>query len=210
MARYFSLEDSLPLLKARTWNGYKFLTEESVREAVESLPGPSCTAETPPADTGTEKPETVAGESGAEASKPTSRPLTPAEMSKLSKGAKALNLCDNRKAAAVENFLKDTFGRIIKKTDLETSDKNCLPESILQQISNKEFMEEETTQLLYRPQNLRLQCVQYGVENYEQISPLLINYVTGSVKEYLYSMIDSSSETDFPLLILARLVLEVS
>ena len=205
MARYMSLEDSLPLLKARTFNNFKFLTEAEVKEAVEALPGPSCITEETASGSG----EAGTSESGTtDAGK--SRPLTPSELGKLSKSAKTLNLTDNRKAAAVDLFLKDTFARCVKPTDLDSEDKNCLPESILEQLSNKDFMEDEATQAIYTPQHLRLQCVQYGVDHYDDISPMLLNYVTGTVKEYLYSMISSKSETDFPLLILARLVLEVS
>lgn len=204
MATYMTLEESLPILNSCTFLKYKFHTEDGVRAAVEELPGPSCYQEGP------EGGEKVVCD-GAKQSPPPKRgrPITPTERIKLTRPAKILNLADNRQATVVEKYVKEEFKRMLIGTELQGEENNCLTEAILLQLVNKDFMEDSITHQVYTPQHLRLQCIMYAVENCEEVTPLLTNYMSGSVKEYLFSIIPATSECDFPMLILARLLLEV-
>ena len=127
----------------------------------------------------------------------------------MSKVSKVLNICDNKKSAAIEGYLKEHYDRVLLPTNLESDEQNCLTESVLNQVSNKDFMENPDTQELYSPQHLRLQCVMWAVQNLEETDKLIKHFLSCPLKEYLYKMCSKDTEGDIPLLMLARKVLEV-
>ena len=69
------------------------------------------------------------------------------EKGRLSTICKKLNIQDNHTATGLENYVKDTFNRNIGMN--ESTGQNCLPESVLMQISSRDFLNDPLTGNMY-------------------------------------------------------------
>ena len=134
--------------------------------------------------------------------------LSNREKGRLSTICKKLNIQDNLTATVLENYVKDTFNRSIGMN--ESTGQNCLPESVLMQISNRDFLNDPLTGNMHNSQDLRWQTIHYMAVNYECILPLVKDFLTGSFVEYLERMVSINEPADNVFLIGLRHMLEVS
>ena len=133
--------------------------------------------------------------------------LSNREKGRLSTICKKLNIQDNHTATVLENYVKETFNRNIGIN--EATGQNCLPESVLQQISNTDFLNDSLTGNMYNSQDSRLQTIHYVATNYECIFPLVKDFLSGSFVEYLERMVSINEPADNAFIIELRHRLEV-
>ena len=192
MAEYLSYEETTAFIEATKWKGYQFLSSEDVYKNIAAIPD-ELYGEEPQEQIKELESETV--------------PATSKEMSKASSVAKILNLVDNQKAAAINDYVRTKFGRQLVRTDSE--DQNCFFQSVLMQLGNKESMIDEEGNL-YSPQNFRLQAIDYLALNYSDMFPVLEKHITTSLKTWCTKMLSDQEPADFPICVAVRYLIDVS
>ena len=108
MAEYLSYEETATFIETTKWKGYQFLSSEDVYKNIAAIHD-ELYGEEPQEGLKEQESETVAA--------------TSKEISKASSVAKILNLVDNKKAAAIKDYVRTKFGRQLVRTDSE--DQNC-------------------------------------------------------------------------------------
>ena len=96
----------------------------------------------------------------------TFKDLSPAEKAKPNKYARALLMSDNRKAAAVEDYVKTILKKdIVLPPNLMPDDNNCAFRAFLMQIPNHDYFYNGDTGEVYSPNYLRNQMTAFYVGN---------------------------------------------
>ena len=131
---------------------------------------------------------------------------TSKEISKASSVDKILDLVDNQKAAAIKDYVRTKFGRQSVRTDSE--DQNCFFQSVLMQLGKKESMQDQKG-ILYSPQNLRLQAIDYVDLNYSDMFPVLGKHLTTSLKTWCTKMLSDQEPADFPICVAVRYLINI-
>ena len=97
-----------------------------------------------------------------------------------------------------------------KLESVETDDSNCLFESMLKQISNKDCMFGEAGNR-YTANHLRLQTVKFGADHYKSFHEEFGETISPhSVGSWCQDMLSPHYECDYPAIAIAREVLQVS
>ena len=198
---YQDFETSKKLLSERAFQNYVFLTKQSVIDKVNQLSdefGPSVVI--PDEEHDEEKMRHKWLGKGK-----------PSEIIKMTEDSKTLNLIDNNQSEKVVENLKEIYKRNIvriESQDSEEANNNCLLDSIVYQLPNKEYFVSANGET-YCGQNLRLQTFDYSATNPKQCHDLVKDHITVTFKEYLLNMLQEV-ETDHAFYILTRETLGVS
>lgn len=203
MAKFLSYEETLPLLQRNYFEDFQFKTRADVVMIINSLSDDPY-SETPNTDD-------TAGSESSRIKVRKGKKLSPRELAKLNKAAQLLLLSDDRKAAAISNYVKSNLNKELQGVP-NTDEQNCGFHAILQQISNTEYTFNQTTGEVYSAEDLRVQLIYYMATYADKVYPEAkrLHVLPCPYKDWLYKQLDSSQQMDELTLLGLRLMLEVS
>ena len=137
--------------------------------------------------------------------------LSGPEKAKLNKYAKALLMCDNRKAAAIGDYCKTILKKdIVPPLNPMPDDNNCAFRAFLSQMPNHDYFFNQDTGEVYSATDLRNQMVAFCVENSEQMHKKLKPHLDTPFKTWLLMQLDPQQESDHATILALRHLLKVS
>ena len=117
--------------------------------------------------------------------------LSAAEKAKVNKYAKALIMSDNRKAAAIGDYVKTILKRDIAPPPTPMpEDYNCVFRAFLEQMPNHDYFFNTETREVYSPNDLRNQLVAFCVTNAQTMLAKLKSQLDIPFKEWLLLQLD--------------------
>ena len=137
--------------------------------------------------------------------------LSTSEKAKLNKYARILIMSDNRKAAAIGEYVKNILKReLIPQPDPVPADQNCAFRGVLYQMPNHEYFFNVETGEVYGGTDLRNQMVSFCVENADDMFNKLKLTLDKPFKEWLLNQLDPLQESDHSTILALRHMLQVS
>ena len=137
--------------------------------------------------------------------------LSASEKAKLNKYARILIMSDNRKAAAIGEYVKNILKReLIPQPDPAPADQNCAFRGVLYQMPNHEYFFNVETGEVYGGTDLRNQMVSFCVENADDMFNKLKLTLDKPFKEWLLNQLDPLQESDHSTILALRHMLQVS
>ena len=197
---YLSYEETIPILQDSYFGDYKFYQKTDVHQLIDILPDEPYAELPQSADPDSSQPR------GPQGSK-----ISPSQLGKLKPAAKALLMCDERKACGIAKFVKDTLYRDLQGVEIEDT-QNCCFQAVLNQISNQEYMFNQETGEHYNHTYFRNQVIHNMVINCNLIYPKLIelNLLPTSYKMWLHQQLSDDVPADEVTIIGIRYLLNVS
>ena len=196
---YLTYEETVPILhKACQFKDYQFYKKNDIVKLVQALPDDEFNVgetvhKDPPVRTNTFK------------------DLSPAERGKLNKYTKAMIMGDNRKAAAVGDYVKTILKRdIVPPPVPQPDDMNCAFRAFLMQMPNHEYFFSTETGEVYSPGDLRNQMVVYCVSHAEAMQEKLKNVLDMPFKQWFMLQLDPQQESDHATILALRNLIQVS
>ena len=201
MATYMSYEDTIPIIRASLFNNFTLYEEQDIIQQIDLLPD-NPYGELPPGVT----PEQL--EKAKE--QPGEHPLSSKEKANQNKYAEALCLRDNRKASGIAHYIKTVLFRDLDTTKQSSDNRNCAYGSVLQQVSNKEYLYDPQTGQEFSDFDFRKQTIYHMAVNAESIYPLVQHHLDCPFKTWLKQQINPMADGDMCSLIGIRHLLNVS
>ena len=143
---YLSYEETVPLLQRSYFGDFRFITRDEVIKVIEDLSDEPYGL----------VPETV-DKDRAQSKK--GKRMTTKEVDKLSKAAQILIMSDERKAAAISNYVREIIHKEMQAVPA-SNEETCGFDAILQQISNTEYIYSKDGEQ-YSADNLRVQIIHF-------------------------------------------------
>ena len=194
---YLSYEETVPLLQRSYFGDFRFIKRDEVVKVIEDL------SDEPYASV----PDTV------DKDKPQGRKgkrMTPKEVGKLNKAAQILIMSDERKAAAISNYVREMIHKELQAVPA-SNEQTCGFDAILQQISNTEYIYNKDGEQ-YSADNLRVQMVYFMATYADLVYPeaTRLQVLPCAYKEWLLQQLDPQEQLDELGLLGLRLFLKVS
>ena len=137
--------------------------------------------------------------------------LSAAEKAKLNKYAKALIMSDNRKAAAIGDYVKAILKKdIVPPPCPMPEDNNCVFRAFFQQMPNHDYFFNQETGEVYSANDLRNQLVAFCVTNAQAMLAKLKPQLDMPFKTWLLLQLDPQQESDSAIILALRHLIKVS
>ena len=137
--------------------------------------------------------------------------LSAAEKAKLNKYAKALIMSDNRKAAAIGDYVKTILKKdIFPPPTPMPEDNNCVFRAFLQKMPNHDYFFNQETGEVYCANDLRNQMVAFCVTNAQAMLAKLKPQLDMPFKTWLLLQLDPQQESDSATILALRHLVKVS
>ena len=117
---------------------------------------------------------------------------------------------DNRKAAAIAQFVKQVINRDIDCPRQDPNNRNCAYGSVLKQISNHDYNFNLTTGEEYSDSDFRLLTLHFMGSRAEEVYNLVQLHLDLPYKDWLRQQLSDSEDGDMVSLIGMRKMLDVS
>ena len=194
---YSSYEETVPLLQKSYFGDFRFLKRDDVVKVIQDLSDEPYGL----------VPETVDKDKGQSK---TGKRMTAKEVGKLSKAAQILIMSDERKAAAISNYVRDIIHKELQAVPA-SNEQTCGYDAILQQISNTEYIYNKDGEQ-YSADNLRVQMIHFMATYADLVYPeaTRLQVLPSAYKQWLMQQLDPQEPLDELGLLGLRLFLKVS
>ena len=192
------------MIRSTVFNGFNIYDEDTdIIPIIDSLPDIPY-GELPPGVT----PEQSAN--ARENRNKNEHPLSSKEKASQNKYAEALCLRDNRKASGIAHYMKTVLKRDIDCTKQSAANRNCAYASVLDQISNREYLYDPNTGTEFSDFDFRKQVVCHMAANPDKVYELVKLHLDVPFKTWLKEQLNPMEDGDMVSLIGIRNLLNVS